>query len=46
MLAAINFEQLCCQQTAFMGGQGDISEEIQMIKSSMLVMFSLGLCVE
>ena len=31
--AAIDFVRLCCQQT---GGRGDISEEIQIIKSSML----------
>ena len=33
--AAINFVQLCCQQTAYMAGQGDITEEVQTIKASM-----------
>ena len=33
--AAINFVQLCCQQTAYMAGRGDITEEVQTIKASM-----------
>ena len=32
--AAINFVQLCCQQTAYMAGRGDIMEEVQTIKAS------------
>ena len=32
--AAINFVQLCCQQTAYMAGRGKILEEIQIIKAS------------
>ncbi len=35
--ASINMVQLCCQQTAFMAGRGDITEEVQTIKASMLV---------
>lgn len=27
--AAINFVTLCCQQTAFIAGRGEIQEEIQ-----------------
>lgn len=37
MMAAINFVRLCCQQTAFKGGRSEISEEIQIIKSSVFV---------
>ena len=33
--AAINFVGLCCQQTAYMAGRGDIKQEIQIIKASM-----------
>lgn len=33
--AAINFVELCCQQTAFMAGHGNILDEIQLIKASM-----------
>lgn len=36
ILASINFVALCCQQTAFMAGRGSITEEIQLIKESML----------
>ena len=32
--ASINFVGLCCQQTAYMAGRGDIKEEIQIIKGS------------
>jgi len=32
--AAINFVELCNQQTAFMAGQEDIQEEIQIAKAS------------
>ena len=32
--AAINFTELCCQQTAFMSGRGNIKEDIQTIKAS------------
>ena len=35
ILASINFVSLCCQQTAFMAGCGNITEEIQLIKESM-----------
>ena len=34
---SINFVHLCCQQTAFIAGRGDIIEEVQTIKASMLV---------
>ena len=34
ILASINFVALCCQQTAFMAGRGNITEEIQLIKES------------
>ncbi len=37
ILTFINFVQLCCQQTAFVAGRGDISEEVEIIKASMLV---------
>ena len=47
ILAAINFVELCCQQTAYMAGRGDIEEDIQLIKSGMLAKpfgkFCLGL---
>ena len=33
--AAINFVELCNQQTAFMAGRQDIKEEIQIAKASM-----------
>ena len=33
--AAINFVQLCCQQTAFMAGRCDIEEEIEIVNASM-----------
>ncbi len=36
--ASINFIGLCCQQTAFMAGRGNIKEEIEIIKASMLVL--------
>ena len=32
--AAINFVELCSQQTAFMAGREDIQEEIQIAKAS------------
>ena len=32
---AINFVQLCCQQTAFMAGRDYIQEEIQIVNASM-----------
>ena len=34
IIASINFVGLCCQQTAYMAGRGDIKEEIQIIKAS------------
>ncbi len=34
MLASINFVELCCQQTAFMAGRGNIGEDIELIKAS------------
>jgi hypothetical protein len=39
ILAAICFVQLCCQQTAFMAGRGDITQEIEIFKSSKLDIF-------
>ena len=35
--AAINFIELCNQQTAFMAGREDIQEEIQIAKASKYV---------
>ena len=35
--ASIKFVQLCCQQTAHMAGRGNIKEEIDIIKASMLI---------
>ena len=32
--AAIKLVGLCCQQTAYMAGRGDIKEEIEIIKAS------------
>ena len=32
--ASINFVTLCCQQTAFIAGRGEIKEEIQILKAS------------
>ena len=32
---SVNFVGLCCQQTAYMAGWGDINEDIQIIKASM-----------
>ena len=37
--ASINFVALCCQQTAYMAGRGNIEEEIDIIKASMLILF-------
>ena len=34
IVAAINFTELCLQQTAFMAGRGTIMEDIENIKSS------------
>ena len=34
VVAAINFTELCCQQTAFMSGRDNIKEDIQTIKAS------------
>ena len=30
--AAIDFVELCCQQTAYLAGRGDISEELQRLQ--------------
>ena len=32
--AAITFVGMCCQQTAFVAGRGDVREEIKIIKAS------------
>ena len=32
--AAITFVGMCCQQTVFVAGRGDITEEIRIIKAS------------
>lgn len=32
--AAINFVTVCCQQTAFIAGRGNIEEEIEIIQAS------------
>lgn len=34
---AITFVGMCCQQTAFMAGRGDITEEIRIIKAGQCV---------
>jgi len=34
MAAAITFVGMCCQQTAYIAGRGDIREEIRIIKAS------------
>ena len=34
IVAAINFTELCLQQTAFMAGRGNIVEDIENIKAS------------
>ena len=36
---AITFVGMCCQQTAFMAGRGDIREEIRIIKASQCVLY-------
>ncbi|XP_065911094.1 uncharacterized protein [Dysidea avara] len=33
--AAVNFVSLCCQQTAYMTGRGNIKEEVEMLKTSL-----------
>ncbi len=43
LTAAIAFVELCCQQTAFMAGRGDISEDIEVIRVSKHVLYSSGL---
>lgn len=35
--AAIGFVNLCCQQTAYMAGRGNINEDLKIIKASMSV---------
>lgn len=40
--ASVNFVGLCCQQTAYMAGQGDIKEDIQIIKASMFIVHKVG----
>ena len=37
--AAVNFVSLCCQQTAYMTGRGNIKEEVEMLKTSMLYLY-------
>jgi hypothetical protein len=32
--SAINVVEICCQQTAFIAGRGDIKEEIDIIQAS------------
>lgn len=34
ILAAINFVEVCCQQTAYMAGRGELQQDIQLIKAS------------
>ena len=36
---AVNFVSLCCQQTAYMTGRGNIKEEVEMLKTSMLYLY-------
>ena len=34
VLAAINLVEVCCQQTAYMAGRGELQQDIQLIKAS------------
>ena len=34
--AAIDFVELCCQQTAYLAGRGDITEELQRLQEGRL----------
>ena len=33
LVASINFVQVCCQHVAFLAGQGDINEELDLIET-------------
>lgn len=35
VMSAIEFVRVCCQQTAFMAGRGDIKEDIKIMKEGM-----------
>ena len=37
VIASIDFVKLCCQQTAFIAGRGDLKDEIEIIKASMFL---------
>jgi len=34
IVAAINFVDVCCQQTAYMAGRNDLRQDIELIKAS------------
>ena len=34
IIAAINFVEVCCQQTAYMAGRSELRKDIQLIKAS------------
>lgn len=40
--ASVNFVGLCCQQTAYIAGRGDIKEDIQIIKASKFSVHKVG----
>ena len=40
IIAAIAFVTLCCQQTAYMAGRGNIKEELKIIKASMFFYYT------
>lgn len=37
VIASIDFVKLCCQQTAFIAGRGDLKDEIEIITASMFI---------
>ena len=40
---AINFVKLCCEQTAFLAGCGNIQEEIAIVNASMYILLLLSI---
>ena len=40
--ASVNFVGLCCQQTAYIAGRGDIKEDIQIVKASKFSVHKVG----
>jgi hypothetical protein len=41
--AAINFVTLCCQQTSFIAGRGEINDEIEILKASKYAVYQPGM---